>query len=174
MNLNKFNYFFGALLIMALTFTSCDEVEDAKVGGTSVESMSGDWWIVALLPDGETPAYGGDYEQFSTYNTAANDNGMWINDYGHWMEIQTRVVANVNNLTFVGIANSPEEITGGTVSVGNGEITKNAFTTESNTVVDAIYFEAEFDWDPGTVYVFKGHKRTGFAEDENPHYTGQQ
>ena len=172
MNLNKFNYLFGALLIMALTFTSCDVVEDADVGGTSVESMSGDWWIVALEPDGVTPAFGGDYEQFSTYNTAANDNGMWINDYGHWMEIQTRVVANVNNLTFVGIANSPEEITGGTVSVGNGEITLASYTTASNTEVNEIYFEAEFDWNPGVVYVFKGHKRTGFAEDENPHYGG--
>lgn len=156
---------------IATLTTSCDEVGDLDVGGTNVEAMSGDWWIIALEPDGVTPAYGGDYEQFSTYNTAANDNGLWINDYGHWMEIQTRVVVNLSDLTFVGIADSPEEITGATVSVSNGQITTEAYVTESNTSVDAIEFEAEFSWDPGVVYKFMGHKRTGFAEDENPHYS---
>ncbi len=43
--------------------------------------------------------------------------------------------------------------------------------TLSGMQVDEIYFEAEFDWDPGINYIFKGHKRTGFAEDENPHYS---
>jgi len=171
MKINKIKYITGAILLMVFTtFTSCDEVGDIEVGGTNVEVMSGDWWIIALNPDGETPAYGGDYEQFSTYNTAANDNGLWINDYGHWFEIQTKVVADVNALTFQGIANSPEEITGGTISISNGKITLASYLTASNTMVNEIYFEAEFDWDPGTVYVFKGHKRTGFAEDENPHY----
>jgi len=167
----KFKYLLRTLLIMMfVTFTSCDEVGDIEIGETNVKSMSGDWWIIALEPDGVTPAYGGDYEQFSTYNTADNDNGMWINDYGHWMEIQTKVVADIKNKTFVGIAGAPEEITGGTVSVSNGKIIPSSYSTTSNTMVDAIEFEAEFDWDPGTVYVFKGHKRTGFAEDENPHY----
>ena len=173
MNLNKFNYFFGALLIMALTFTSCDVVEDADAGGTSVESMSGDWWIIGLFPDGSV-AYGGDYVHWSTYNTAADDGGMWLNDFGNFFELQSKVVANVNNLTFTGIANSPEEITGGTVSVGNGVIRENNFVTASNTSVNTIEFEAEFDWDPGTIYKFVGHKRTGFAEDEDPHYDGSQ
>lgn len=173
MNLNKFNYFFGALLIMALTFTSCDEVEDANIGGTSVESMSGDWWIIGLFPDGSV-AYGGDYEQFSTYNTASDDGGMWINDYAHYFEIQTKVTANVGNKTFAGEEGAEEVITGGTITVINGVIKEKNFTTESNTIVDTIEFEAEFDWDPGTFYKFIGHKRTGFAEDENPHYDGQQ
>lgn len=168
----KFKYITGAILLMVLTtFTSCDEVGDIEIGGTNLEAMSGDWWIIALEPDGVTPAYGGDYEQFSTYNTADNNNGMWINDYGHYFEIQTRVVANTNDMTFVGIANSPEEITGGTISISNGKITPSDYLTASNTSVNSIYFEAEMDWDPGTIYVFKGHKRTGFAEDENPHYS---
>ena len=170
MKLNKLKYFLSAILIVVLTtFTSCDEVDDLDVGGTSVESMSGDWWVVALQPDGTTPAYGGNYEHFSTYNTSANDGGLWINDFGNWMEIQTKVMANVGSLTFSGEQDAEEIITGGTVTVTNGQITKASYTTTSNTKVDEIYFEAEFDWDPGTVYVFKGHKRTGFAEDENPH-----
>lgn len=173
MNLYKFKYFFSALLIMALTFTSCDEVEDAEPGGTSVEAMSGDWWIVGLFPDG-TVAYGGDYEQWSTYNTAADNGGMWLDDFGHFFELKSKVTANVSNLTFSGETDAEEVITGGTVTVTNGIIRENAFTTASNTVVNTIEFEAEFSWDPGTAYKFVGHKRTGFAEDENPHYDGSQ
>ncbi|AUS04663.1 lipid-binding protein [Pseudotamlana carrageenivorans] len=162
----------GALILMvSLSLTSCDEVEDINVGGSSVEKMSGDWWIIALQPDGVTPAYGGDYEQFSTYNTAANNGMMWVDDHGHWMEIKTQVDTDLDAMTFEGEDNADELITGGTVTVSNGVITKATYKTNSNTMVDEISFEAEFDWDPGTVYKFKGHKRTGFAEDENPHYS---
>ncbi|OBQ56022.1 hypothetical protein JJL45_05605 [Tamlana sp. s12] len=162
----------GALILMvSLSFTSCDEVEDVNVGGSSVEKMSGDWWVIALEPDGVTPAYGGDYVQFSTYNTAANNDMMWVDDHGHWMEIKTQVETDLDAMTFEGEPNSDELITGGTVSVTNGVITKATYETSSNTMVDEITFEAEFDWAPGTVFKFKGHKRTGFAEDENPHYS---
>jgi len=158
-------------MMVFVTFTSCDKVEDLNVGGTSVESMSGDWWVVALNTDGVTPAYGGDYEHFTTYNTAANDGGLWLDDNDNWMEIKSKVTANVDAFTFTGEPNALELYTNGTVTVSNGKITKKSYTTASNTLVDEIYFEAEFDWDPGTTYVFKGHKRTGFVEDENPHYS---
>jgi len=159
------------LSVFFTVFTSCDEVEDIDVGGTSVEIMSGDWWVVALEPDGVTPAYGGDYVHFTTYNTAANDGGLFLDDNGNWMEIKTKVTTNLNNLTFSGEADALEHITGGTVTVTNGSITLKSYVAASNTKVNGITFEAEFDWDPGTVYVFKGHKRTGFPEDENPHYS---
>jgi hypothetical protein len=165
-------YLLGTLLLMVfVTFTSCDEVEDADIGGTSVEQMSGDWWVIALEDDGESPAYNGDYVQFTTYNTAANDGGLWLDDHGNWMEIKSKVSANVSSLTFAGEPNSPELYTEGTVTVSNGLITKASYETASKTMVDEIYFEAEFDWDPGYTYKFKGHKRTGFPEDENPHYS---
>lgn len=170
MKINKFKYFLSAILLVVFTtFTSCDEVDDLDVGGTSVEAMAGDWWVAAFNPDGTTPAYGGDYVHFSTYNTAADDGGLWLNDFDNWMQIETRVMANVSGLTFSGNVDEEEIITGGTVTVTNGLVTKASYATTSNTMVDEIYFEAEFDWDPGTVYVFKGHKRTGFPEDEDPH-----
>jgi hypothetical protein len=172
MNTKNYKLLFAALLLMVFTtFVSCDEVEDIDVGGTSVEEMSGDWWVIAFNPDGVTPAYGGDYVNFTTYNTAANDGGMFLDDHGNWMEIKTKVEANVDNLTFSGSPDAPELITDATVTVTNGKVTKKTYTVASNTKVDEISFEAEFSWDPGTVYIFKGHKRTGFAEDENPHYS---
>ncbi|MGG7036957.1 MAG: lipid-binding protein, partial [Flavobacterium sp.] len=70
------------------------------------------------------------------------------------------------NLTFAGEPESDEMYTGSKVTVSNGKILKNAATSFGGHVVDSIYFEAEFDWDPGIVYKFSGHKRTGFKEDE--------
>ncbi|SFS69838.1 lipid-binding protein [Lutibacter maritimus] len=167
---NVVNLFMTLLLIT--TFTSCDEVGDGDLdaGSTSVVEFAGDWWVIALESDGITPAYGGNYVQFTTYNTAADDGTMWIDDNNIFFQIKTRVSTNTSNLTFSGDVNSSELYTEGTVTVSNGKVTKGSYTTSSNTVVDEIYFEAEFDWDPGTIYKFKGHKRTGFLEDENPNY----
>lgn len=158
------------LLFTVSLFVSCDEGGDPNPGGTNVEAIAGDWWVIALKPDGVTPAYGGDYVQFSTYNTAANDNGFWLDDNDNWMEIKAKASLNADGMTFSSEPNTPELYTDETVTVTNGMITKKSYTTISNTVVDEISFEAEFSWDPGTVYKFVGHKRTGFLEDENPHY----
>lgn len=146
---------------------SCDEGGDLDPGGTATQDFAGDWYITGYLDDG-TIAFGGDYELFSTYNAASNDENFWIDDHESFFEIKTKVQANLSNLTFAGLPNSPELYTDGTVTVSNGQIIKNGALSAAGHVVDSIYFEAEFDWDPGVVYVFGGHKRTGFLEDENP------
>lgn len=160
------------LLIISILFsfifiTSCDVVQEEEIGGTSTEKLAGDWYIIGLENDGTTPAYGGDYVLFSTYNTAANDGTMWVDDHETFFELKTKV--STSDYSF----NSPSNITnlyGGTSKITNGVITPKSYTTESGTKVDAISFDIEFDWDPGYIYKFKGHKRTGFSEDENPHY----
>ena len=171
--LNKLKYkaLFVLFLSLSISFISCDETGDVNVGGTNLEKFSGDWWVVALEPDGVTPAYGGDYVQFTTYNTAANDNTLWLDDNDNWMEIKTRVSVDTKAKTFAGEAGAPEIYGGGVVTVTEGSFSFGTYTTASNTNVDEITFKAEFDWDPGIVYLFKGHRRTGFAEDENPHYS---
>ncbi len=159
------------LIISALMFVSCDEdgYADFDAGKTNTQEFHGEWYVVAYDEDG-SPAFGGDYNLFSTYNTAANNDSIWVDDHGSWMEIKTRVVTNSQNLTFMGPQDAPELITEGTVTVSNGKIIKGGGrAASSRTVVDSIYFEAEFDWDPGVIYTFGGHERTGFDEDDNPH-----
>jgi len=153
--------------ILALTLVSCDEGGDPSPGGTNTAKYAGDWHVIAFEPDGVTPAFGGDYVLFSTYNASSNDENFWLDDHDNWMEIKTKVQAtDFTNLTFSGQPDSPELYLGGTVSVTNGKILKNAAHSFGGHVVDSLYFEAEFDWDPGTVYKFAGHRRTGFIEDE--------
>jgi len=151
-------------------FVACDEGGEPDPGGTSVETIAGDWWAVALNPDGQSTAFGGDYVQFSTYNTAANDNTFWLDDHNNWMQLKSKATINISGLTFTSEPNTPELYTDETVTITNGVITRGTYTTESNTKVDEIFFDAEFSWDPGTVYKYVGHFRTGFLEDENPHY----
>ncbi len=170
MKIYKFNLLrivFAVLLIGALQ--SCDEGGDPDPGATATVDFAGDWYIVGYDASGN-PAFGGDYNLYSTYNAASNDENFWIDDHGAFFEIKTKVQANFSDLTFSGPAGAPELITGGTVTVTNGRIIRDGGTAHgSGTAVDSIYFQAEFDWDPGTVYTFGGHKRTGFLEDENPH-----
>lgn len=153
--------------ILALTLTSCDKGGDPNPGGTNTQKFAGDWHVIALEPDGATPAFGGGYVLFSTYNAASNDENFWLDDHDNWMEIKTKVQAtDFTNLLFSGKPNEAELYLGGTVTVTNGKILKNAAHSFGGHVVDSLYFEAEFDWDPGTVYKFAGHRRTGFIEDE--------
>ena len=151
----------------SLLLVSCDEGGNPDAGGTKTKDFAGDWHVIALEPDGETPAYGGGYNLYTTYNAASNDENFWIDDHDSWMEIKTKVqVEDFKALTFSGIPNSDELYTGSKVTLTNGKILKKAAKSFGGHVVDSIYFEAEFDWDPGTVYKFAGHKRTGFLEDE--------
>lgn len=167
----KLSFFILGFALISTLFSCDDDDAVADASGIVIEDVTGDWWVIALEPDGETPAYGGDYVRFSTYATSANDYNFWLDDHDNWMEIKSKATLDPATLTFSSEPNTPELYTDGTVTVTNGKFTKDSFTTPgSGTVVDEIMFEAEFDWDPGTVYVFKGYKRTGKPEDENPHY----
>ena len=170
MNKFKNKIIIASLAIFSLvTFNSCDEGGEPNPGGTTTEKFAGDWHIIGFEPDGVTPAFGGGYNLYSTYNAASNDENFWIDDHEAFFEIKSKVQAlDMTNLTFAGQVDAEELYTGGTVTVTNGKIWKAAAESFGGHTVDSIYFEAEFDWDPGTVYKFGGHKRTGFLEDELP------
>lgn len=153
-------------LFAVVALSSCDAGGEPDAGGTATQDFAGDWHIIGFETDGVTPAFGGDYYLWSTYNASSNDENFWIDDHDTFFELKGKAQANNSALTFSSAANTPELYTGGTVTVTNGKILKGAATSFGGHEVDSIYFEAEFDWDPGTVYKFGGHKRTGFLEDE--------
>ncbi|MFT3687357.1 MAG: lipid-binding protein [Phycisphaerales bacterium] len=162
---NKLTIAFFGLLVL-VSFTSCDEGGDPDPGGTTTQKFAGDWHIIVLEDDGVTPAFGGGYNLFSTYNASSNDNNFWIDDHDSFWELKTKVQAtDFTNLTFS--ATDAEELyLGDNVNITNGKIMKNAAHSFGGHVVDSIYFELEYVDDPGTIYKFAGHKRTGFLEDE--------
>ena len=152
------------LTISAILFTSCDEGGDPDGGGTTTRNFAGDWHVIVLDADGVTPLT--NYGLFTTYNAASNDENFWLDDHEHIFDLKTKVqVDDFKNLTF-SATNSEEIYAGDNVNITNGKILKKAAHSFGGHVVDSIYFEVEYVDDPGTIYKFAGHKRTGFLEDE--------
>ncbi|WP_298288581.1 lipid-binding protein [uncultured Lutibacter sp.] len=161
------------LILGLLLVTACspnEGYEDYPVEKLSLSEVASDWWVIALEPDGVTPAFGGDYVLVTTYNTGDNDGKtMFIDDHQNFFEFKTKIDVNLSDKTFTGKDNV-ELYYDGEILLSNGSITKSSYITTSGTAMDEIYFEAEFDWYAGTTFIFKGHKRSGFLQDENPNY----
>jgi len=167
---------FLAVVLVLTSFISCDEVGDTDPGGTSVEKMSGDWYVQTLV-DGEVVV---DYALISTYNTSANDGkDMWVEDHGNIWNFKLKSPVTISSMVFAGnnLASSVVDDDTDTpdvietydinVNITEGKITKNGATSTGGHTVDGISFKAEFSDDPGTIYEIKGYKRTGFLEDEH-------
>jgi hypothetical protein len=77
----------------------------------------------------------------------------------------SQVDYNLKDLTF-SAAGAENAADGSIVNITEGKILKNAALSKAGNVVDSIYFKGEFDYDPGTIIIFSGHKKTGFLEDE--------
>lgn len=149
--------------------TSCENEIDP--GQNSLMRMSNEWWGQIYVPDGNggLTDIGQGYQHLLTSNTASGtSDSLFIDDFDGLLELKAKVACNLNNLTFTtnGVA-VLERYTEGTVVIGNGKIILDGGKSTSGVKVDSIYFEAEFDWDPGQLYVVAGHGRTGFLEDEH-------
>lgn len=165
----KKKIYFVLTVVLPLVFASCEN--DIDPGQNALVKMSNEWWAQIYLPDGsgglEDAHYG--YQKFMTSNTASGTaDSLFVDDFGDFFELRAKVACNVNDLTFTtNGAKVRERYSDGTVIIQNGKIFSNQGKSTSGVKVDSIYFEAEFDWDPGQVYVIAGHGRTGFSEDEH-------
>ncbi len=170
MNTIKNNFLkilFGLLVITS--FSSCDEGGDPDPGGTTTEKFAGDWYISVLDSNGDILV---DHALHATYNSAANDNTMWIDDNpqhastpnGWWLK--AKITVDLSNGTFSGTSQKNLNDPTSTVIITEGKIEKDAGVSKAGHKVDKISFKAEFSYDPGNVLTFVGHKRTGFKEDE--------
>lgn len=156
-------------LMAGMVLSACDSDQDP--GGNSLVLMSNEWWAQIYVPDGNGGLIdiGEGYQHLLTSNTAsASADSLFVDDFDGLLELKAKVACDAGTLTFHNDDEPVEErYTGGWVVINNGKILQNKGKSTSGVVVDSIYFEAEFDWDPGQVYVLAGHARTGFAEDEH-------
>lgn len=162
------------ILIMLTAFSLCALVlacdKDEDPGGTKVQQLSNEWWAKIYVPDGNGGLIdiGLDYQHIMTSSTASpTADSIFVDDFDGLLVLKAKVACNVNSLTFHNDEPVKERYDGGTVSVANGKVLLGAAYSTSGVKVDSIYFETEFDWEPGQVYVLAGHARTGFAEDEH-------
>ena len=155
--------------MLVIVLASCDN--EIEPGNSKVVKLSNEWWAQLYVPDGSGGLIdtGLGYHKFLTSGTASNSaDSLFVDDFGDFLELKAKVACNTKNLTFT-TNGTPvwERYTDGTVVIANGKVLIKGGHSTSGVTVDSLYFEAEFDWDPGQVYVVAGHGRTGFAEDEH-------
>lgn len=163
-------YILLALVLIITTATSCRK--DREVGGTEVESLSGEWWVEYQIvdQDGEVVyPYSGDYFLFTTYNTAANKaSEMFVDDGGSFWDFKGKVNVNVNDKTFSATDAQNISYDSHFSIIGGKVITDGTVGPGSGAKTDSISFSATFDDDDDNlIYQFRGYKRTSWAEDDH-------
>lgn len=169
--MKKINFLKSALiLLIAFSFNACDEGGEPSredIGGTNTKDFSGDWFITLTDTDGNTLV---EHALHSTYNTAANDNTMWIDDHENGYYIKSKYVIDINSGIF-SATDVPNINDGGdntsTVTITEGQIIKYGAVSKGGHPVDKIHFRVHYSYDAdGYDIIYDGHKRTGFVEDE--------
>ncbi|MEO8763067.1 MAG: lipid-binding protein [Ginsengibacter sp.] len=159
------------LLIVAAipVMHSCEKVKDA--GATSAVKIANEWWVT-LDSVGIVDYYGIGHIKISTYNTAANNNDIWIDDFQSGYGFKAIATADYTNLTFSSGATSHNEyfepggIFAETVHITDGKIFSKTGHSKSGNVADSIHMKMEFSDSPGFIYEMNGVERTRFPEDD--------
>jgi len=167
--MRKYMYILSLLII---GLSACKKEE--PIGGTSVQDMSGEWWVQLDAK--------GDFYKIVTFNTADNSSSqMWVDLTEFWgtntppkQLVQVKANVNTGDKTF--------SITNGTnvpdngykndpnlkITIKNGKvITDGAVGPGSKQKTDAISLDVEFSDDPGTIYKLSGYHRTKFPDDDH-------
>jgi len=124
--------------------------------------ISGEWWVDYF--DGEDHS---GLTKLIISNTSADDGTeIWISDEHNFWEYKVKCPVNMNQLTFTGsdLTDIEHDIL---VQINGGKMLKNAAKSTSGLVTDSLYFEVEFEDNPGTIYQASGWRKTGYLEDEH-------
>jgi len=169
--------------IVAIGLSSCDK-ERPDTGGTNAQKMANEWWVQLYDPSGALVYPASYHGHMATYNSASNDNTIWIDDFPHisgtnWTgdiwAFKFKAVADLNSMTFAANQSASDLVgrVGSTpveyklkVNVTEGKILEDAGKSRTGVVTDSIYMKIEFSDDPATIYSIRGHARTRFSEDD--------
>ena len=140
--------------------TSCQKAKDP--GATAAVKAANEWWVTLTLNGDDII---GKHFKMATYNTSANDNNIWVDDYQNGWQFKIKTPIDYTNLTFSAMA-AQNEYYNITVNLTDGKIFPKLGHSKSGNVVDSIHMKLEFSDDPGNIYEMNGVERTRFAEDD--------
>jgi hypothetical protein len=158
---------------MVTAFSSCNDegYADYDAGSSPTQNLNGEWYVDII--DEASGDVLVQHVIHNTYDTGDNDGRMFINDYqeGYWLG--GKVNTNTSDLTF-SVTDEPnfndalddEGVPETTFTITDGKVMKKAAHSKAGNITDSIYFKGTFSYDPETVIIFSGHKRTGFEEDD--------
>ncbi|MGZ3837578.1 MAG: lipid-binding protein [Flavisolibacter sp.] len=149
--------------VLTLGFVSCKK-DLPDVGGTAAQKVANEWWV-ELKDSTGADLYNLGHFKISTYNTAANNNEIWVDDLKNAWSFKVKAQVDYSNLTFKASAQDNEYYPI-KVNITNGKVLPNAGHSKTGNVADSLYMKVEFSDDPGNIYTISGTARTKFAEDE--------
>jgi len=154
-------------IVATLIFISACQ-KKPEVGGTSTQKMANEWWVQLFDPSGALAVPAGYHGRIATYNSSTNTgNELWVDDQAEIWDFKVKATADPNNLTFS--ANQAVSVIDNyhiKVTITDGKIIEYGGLSKTGVITDSIYMKIQFEDDPGTTYVLKGHGRTRFAEDD--------
>jgi hypothetical protein len=110
--------------------------------------------------------YGIGHFKIATYNTSANDNHIWIDDYENGWQVKFKSQIDYKTLTFSTLDSAQNEYYPIKVLQTDGKILLNAGHSKSGNIVDSIHMKVAFGDVPGEVFEMNGVARTRFIEDD--------
>jgi hypothetical protein len=164
------------IILAGFILNSCQKVKEP--GATSAVKVANEWWVT-LDSVGISDYYGIGHVRIATYNTSANDNNIWIDDYENLslflpLSFKVKAAVDYTALTFSSAPlaanayfdpNDPSSFPE-TVNITEGKIFSKMGHSRSGNVADSIHMRVEFSNDPGTMYEMNGVERTRFPEDD--------
>ena len=161
---------FLASLIIIFIADSCQKLKN--VGATSAVTVANEWWAT-LDSVGIPDYYGIGHIKIATYNTSANNNNIWVDDYKKGYGFKITAAANYNDLTFSSVDSATNDyfVVGSTsfaqsAHITDGKIFPKMAHSKSGNIVDSIHFKIEFSDNPGFIFEINGVSRTRFPADD--------
>ena len=115
-----------SVFIITIFSLSCQK--SYEPGTTVAPKAASGWWVT--FTQGGVDVFGAGTFFFNTYNTAANDDSLWVDDLQHSWQFKCKSKIDYTNLTF-SATNSPNEYYPITVNIANGKILPKAGTSKS-------------------------------------------
>ena len=151
-----------SILFIALVSCENNGYEDYEQKYSNTGALNGEWYIDVI-----EESSGNVEVEHALHYTYDNDNGnMFIDDRKNGWYLKGELNVDLKNLTFNITDEDNLNDKGSTFTITEGKIIKNAAKSKNGVVTDSIYFKAEFDYDPGVIYIHSGHRRTGFIQDD--------
>lgn len=174
----KYSFLF---LLPFLALSSCKK-DSYQAPNSNTVNMAGRWWVELFgdanddgIPTEDELIYA--YSDFGalglvTSNTSGNSSdSLLIDDPEHSWPFRMIAPIDYNNLIVKPSTNLNIEAdylgSGETVRVIEGKILKNAATLPSGRKGDSIFLKLEFSDDPGSFYMYSGHRDSGQPEDQH-------
>ena len=106
------------LSIIALFLLASCKKDLPTIGGTAAQKLANEWWVTVDQGGVQDP-FGIGHFKILTYNTAANNDSIWIDEPNNNINVKIKAAANFNDLTF-STKDAPNQYSTNTINISEG------------------------------------------------------